>query len=381
LRPSAATTATAASQPRVRWSFHQSGGAWWITGIREGTQSGAAAVSGKREDGVAPDLSREIGEFLSRDDATKAEPPTIAPPEGLCEVERSWVKETPRSEARAGCFSHRGPPWIWQDKENEDFAFALDRVDAAGQVWVVAGVCDGVTQSPWSERGARHAAAAFIDAMTRHIASSTTLESDLQQTESKHEFARAFHDILHRRLEEDGRALQQGRFVDPKFGERHFRRVFLDGPDAGKREEWFQTTLLGCAVGPRGGVALLMGDGYLRVDRELRDGTVKRKNVPLQGDPSKPERFASTQLTRDDVVAGIRGVLPDGAAAIQMVLATDGVAKSPDHGLDEVELQASSDCRRFLEALAGRSDHARVESDNMSVAFVRRQVRAAGDSR
>jgi hypothetical protein len=299
----------------------------------------------------------------------------------LSEVERSWFAETKRFEARAGCFSHRGPPWIWQDKENEDFAFAFDRVDATGQVWAIAGVCDGVTQSPWSERGARHAAAAFIDTITSHLVSSTNLESALQQSEKKQAFANEFCDLLHRRLEADGRALQQGRFVDTKFGERHFCRMFLDAPDAGERKEWFQTTLLGCALGPQGGVALLMGDGYLRVDREQQDGTVNRRNVVLQSDPSKPERFASTQLTRDDVVAGIRGVLPEDAAAIQIVLATDGVAKSPDHGLDDTKLQGSADCRQFLEALAGRSDHARVESDNMSVAFVWRQVRAAARTR
>jgi hypothetical protein len=291
------------------------------------------------------------------------------------------VQEGPRTfftteamrKARAGCSSHRGPIWIHQDKENEDFAFAVYRQDAAGEWWALAGVCDGVTQSPWSDRGAFHAAAAFIETVTERLRESTGLDTEMQHVDVRGEFARHYHRRLRERLDGDGQELQALRVPDPKFDANLYRRVFLDAPDALGRAKWFQTTILASALGPHGGFALLMGDGYLRVDRTYGDEAVKRP-VALQGDPSKPERFISTSLTADDVLDGIRGIPPEGATNIGVVVATDGVEKSPEHGLDDAKFTTKDDCESFLEALANRPDKTKVDSDNMSVAFAWREL-------
>lgn len=336
--------------PRYRQVVGKSDGCWWIT-----------FTSSKLPE--LPLTGPELGPVEGAD---------LSPPRGTTEGNRVWVGDVRGNEGHFGCASHRGPPTV--DKGNQDFAFALARSDCAGASWVLAGVCDGVTQSPWSERGARHAAAAFIEIVTEALGRSVEFANEILEPEGKRDFAMRYQRRLLERLNADGQRLQTRRVPDPEFGEPLYRKAFLDAPGAEKREAWFQTTILATALGPRGGFALLMGDGCLRLERTQADGPVQRKEVPLQSDPSKPERFVGTQLSVVDVLSGIRGILPEGASELRVVLSTDGVSKTPEHGLEAANLEDTAACEAFLHGIATRGDVKRVESDNMSVAFASRRV-------
>jgi serine/threonine protein phosphatase PrpC len=276
---------------------------------------------------------------------------------------------------RFGCHSHRGPEWTWVDKENEDFAFAAVRRARNGDPWVLAGVCDGVGNSTWSERGAKHAAAAFLEVVTSRLGERHGLAEEMQRTDGKHAFATAFQRRVQDLLEADARLLLEGRYLHSSWKEDVYDRTFLRGRDAAERRaEWLQTTLLATALGPRGGFALLLGDGFVRVDRHRKGKEVRRKVIPLQADERAPEHRVSLALTVSDVEQSLRGVLPEQSDRIDMILATDGVSKSPRHGLEDRVFEGEGDCRRFLDELAGRAK-GDVESDNMSVAFASRETK------
>jgi hypothetical protein len=279
--------------------------------------------------------------------------------------------------ARLGCYSHRGPEWTWADKENEDFAFAVTRKSSSGEVWALAGVCDGVSGSTWCERGAKHGAAAFLEVVTSLLLDSpVSLEVHMQSPAARREFAEAFCRALLRRFEADVEELVRRRCRHPSWAPDLYDRKYLLGEDAAeKRMEWFQTTLLAAALGPHGGFALLMGDGYVGVDRKQPDRGLHRKSVQLQRDDRRPELCLKRWITPDDVLAGLRGVPLEQSSVLGVVLGTDGVSKTPANGLDSIDqafFKGMDDCQAFVEALANRKTE--VESDNMSVAFARQET-------
>jgi hypothetical protein len=315
---------------------------------------------------LAPAALRELPAASTVDGSSTS--PAAKSPEGS----RVWIEGNAHAEGEVACASHRGPEKIHADKDNEDFAFSITMESPTNEVWFLAGVCDGVTQSPWSDRGARHVAECFVEvvrsALTKH-----DLAAAIQTTDGKRQFAEEFRQVLLRRFQADGQDLQVKRAIDPKFGESLFKKAFLDSPTAHLREAWFQTTILATALGPHGGFVLFIGDGYLRVDRKRADGSIQQKELELQRDSKQPERVVSTGLSLQDVLVGIRGLPPDGASEIRVIVATDGVSKSPRHGLDAVRLTDAVSCNTFLEQLAQRPD-TEVEPDNMSIAFASRRI-------
>lgn len=325
---------------------HRSDDGWWV----------AFVASDAKEENVPPSSTE-----------TRVVPFADRAADGS---DRTWLDTTVVEEGSFGCASHRGPPSIWQDKENEDFAFSVVAGDRSHNQWVLAGVCDGVAQSPWSARAAQAAAECFVDLVSQELLHGD-LAVEVLEPSKKLDLAQKFRAMISTRLESIGRKLQAERKIDPKFSESLFIREFLDGPESHRRAAWLQTTILATALGPHGGLLLVIGDGYFRVDRTLVDGTVQVRQFPLNAGSSRCPRRISSELAPEDVL--FRGVAPEGAKEIRVVLATDGVADSPDHGLGTLQLEGPAACRAFLDALASRPAAA-VAPDNMSIAFAARRL-------
>jgi len=288
-------------------------------------------------------------------------------------------------ERRFGSFSSAGPKAAEEDKGNQDFAFHLEVPDGAGRPWVLVGVADGVSQSTWSARGARHASAAFIEAATELLQSSAAsgTECALQGDAWPVRFAACFHDAVMKRTIEDREYLLAGRYTDPTWTPEAFESEFITGPRAKENvSKWFQSTLLAVAMGRTGGFGLFLGDGFARVDRIYQDHRRETASV-LQ-----PTRPVSAWLTQQEVHVGIVRFAPKGARRLGVVVTTDGVSKSStealikaaspallqaprnaQHPLERIDFRSSQDCQAYLQRLAMMSAP-EVEVDNMSIAFV-----------
>lgn len=298
-------------------------------------------------------------------------PPPIEPPEGVRAGPRIWFTEM-AGPRHAFCGSHRGPPWV--DKDNEDFAFAVRRRSVSGDDWALAGVCDGVSNSVWSERGAEHAAAAFINVVTAMLAQQAPLEEEMQTTGGRRTFAERLCDEIQRRFRSDAAHLEEHRVCPNSWAPRLYEELFLDGPRAeAERKKWFQTTLLGGAVGPRGGFLVMMGDGFVGLERStgLDRGVLR----PVQMGKRRAGLITRSMDPRH-VLRGVRGVLPETSTSLRLVFATDGVSESPNHDLERAGLQDMRSCAEYLEELAARP-LGQVEPDNMSVASLRSSMEQA----
>jgi hypothetical protein len=291
---------------------------------------------------------------------------------------------------RFGSFSHAGPPEVEADKGNQDFAFHLDLRAPDGSCWALVGVADGVSQATWSSRAARHACAAFIESVAA-LSSAPTFPSTavkLARDDWPDVLSRVFHEHLRARMEGDRHFLFEGKYLDPTWAAQAYRDKFLSGSDAfaSTAREWFQTTLLAAALGPEGGFALLLGDGYARIDRRFSDGRVDR------GAGLDRTSMISLSLTQAQVREGIVRLAPKGAIELGVLLATDGVSRSletavvaalhaaaltpspgADPPLDRVSFPTSEVCGSFLDALAREPA---ADRDNMSVAFAVRSLMA-----
>jgi hypothetical protein len=343
---------------------------------------------------------------LSRRGQTIAQPPamaglplnTAAAPAVVIPLgAKDWSRPpTDPAKRSFGSHSHEGPPSVASEKGNEDFAFHLELPGPEGSTWAIVGVADGVSGGTWSKRAARHAASAFIETVTDFFRDPVfpRSEEQISAAEWRPVCARLFHGHIQRRLEEDRRMLLEGRYLDPAWSPEHYEKRFLDGPDAFGRttEEWFQTTLLAAALGPWGGFAMFLGDGFARVDRWGPGSKVDRTPVPLEDDGGAPETPIRFHLTEADVAKfGVKGIPSRGATQFGILLTTDGVSKSPVAGLrlaaeraglqaiksatalDDLVVESNEQCVSFLENLANLPENM-VEGDNMSVAFARVQV-------
>jgi len=338
--------------------------------------SGATAPVGAALPG--PDQSR------APTNATRvgAEPAPVNPPRGVvAESEGCWLGSASQTDVYSfGCASHPGPAVILKDKGNQDFAFAIERA-VAGETWAIAGVADGASQSTWAARGARHAAAAFIDAFDEFSNNPPRTERDFSESEGwVDHFAEAFHGCLRRRLSGDYHYLLHGEFVDPTWDQQLYRETFLPPSQDKNTDGWFQSTLLAVALGPVGGFGLFLGDGYYRIDRD--GGTETHED--------RPETHPATlRLLRKHIV--VTRLQLRGTSRLGVVVATDGVSKSaPDvllkamtlsdtcvdktseqSPLKSLVLRAPADCARFLGALSKLPN---AELDNMSIAFATRRA-------
>lgn len=318
-------------------------------------------------------------------------PPAIAPPLGR----EPWSSEPGAgSPFSLGSASHAGPSEVEADKGNQDFAFHMDLVAPDGAVWLVAGVADGVSQATWSSRAAQHASAAFVESVVASFSAPSfpATAAKLGRDDWPDALAQAFHGRLRARLEEDRRFLFEGRYLDPTWAPQAYREAFLTGHDAfaSTAKSWFQTTLLAAALGPEGGFALFLGDGYARVERHYPD---RAPEISASLDPTP---MISLAVTQAQVRRGIVRLASKGASHLGVLLSTDGVSRSPEAAisgalreasvelvpgaspsLDRAVLRESGACRRFLAALAKDPS---ADRDNMSVALAFRPLSPSGVS-
>lgn len=359
-----------------------------------------AAVLARVEDAIdtalrAPTDVKPPPQVLPADEEPRKDPVTdegmeldVAVPLGRI----AWCSEPVAPEARRfGSHSDPGPATAESDKGNQDFAFHLELDAAEGVTWVLAGVADGVSQATWAARGARHAAGAFIEAFA-DLAAHVDFPRDeirLAGDAWAQTFARLFHERVMGRLTRDREALLAERRVDATWSPELFGRVFWTGPDVEKeRGKWFQSTLLAAALGPDGGFALFLGDGFARIDRRGASGAWQSSSTV----PSSPP--VSFGLTRQLVFNNVMRLAARGAAEMGVMVTTDGVSKSSGEGLTrameglgrlpgsapgaplETFAPASSlECRTFLRRLATLGGDL-ADIDNMSVAFASRTLEA-----
>lgn len=310
----------------------------------------------------------------------------IEAPDGTVAEGRTWQGPPPSEESqyRFGCSSIVGSQVVIEEgKDNDDFAFCLQTHDVSGEVWLLCGVADGVGNAAWARRAAKHSCSSFI----------RVIEQQLRQDagpqwwcdpKTLDRLSEELCRLLLQRLNADLQIAVAQRVVDPSWQDPDFfRRYFFDVEDAAKQRQgrWFQTTLQAGALGPCGGVLIFLGDGMARLDL-LTGGELGWQHRELDPPPPpaqppgrrSPPRLVSLNLTPEVVRAGMLPIDPSGALGYGLVLATDGVSKSPKHGLLTAHLENMSDCGIYLRALASRPED-EVQADNLSVAFARREAR------
>lgn len=319
------------------------------------------------------------------------DPPDVPHPGGRS----GWCSEPREPERRRfGSATDPGPATAASEKGNQDFAFHLEIEVPGSATWVLVGVADGVSQATWSARGARHASAAFVEAFMDLSAHPDFPrdEASLGREEWSRVLAGSFHRRVIERMERDRDALLAERRVDPTWAPELFARTFWDGANAARElAKWFQSTLLAVAIGPHGGFALFLGDGFARVDRRTRDGAWQ-SSPGL--DPTRPVSFG---LKEHEVFAGLERLPQRGAVEMGVLVTTDGVSKSsaegksramegmgclpvvpdPDEPLTRFAPASSEQCALFLRALAAMPPPL-ADVDNMSVAFVTRLLDEKG---
>jgi len=353
------------------------------------TRSERPASRASDRTGSPPDRAVALRSKAASGPATGRLPPAILPPLGR----ESFCSEPGAGSPFAlGSASHAGPPEVEADKGNQDFAFHLEIQAPDGATWLLVGVADGVSQATWSSRAAQHASAAFVEAVSASFSAPffPATAAKLGRDDWPDALAQTFYQRLRARLEEDRRFLFEGRYLDPTWTPQAYREAFLTEHDAfaSTAKSWFQTTLLAAALGPEGGFALFLGDGYARVERRYPD---RPPEISASLDPTV---MISLGMTEAQVRRGIARLAPKGASHLGVLLSTDGVSKSPEAALsraleqaaievvpgatpvlDRALFQGSDGCRRFLGALAMDPS---ADRDNMSLALAVRPLSPLG---
>lgn len=287
-------------------------------------------------------------------------------------VGRCLIGQLGPAGLRYGCSSHRGPEKGWADKENEDFAFALHHLDQSSAAWALIGVADGVSGSTWGERGAEQACASFISVLCQLLDHYADLERRMLDSGFREQiFAAALYADLQKRLFLDEREIVRSGILHPSWGADGYRATYFDGPNAdAERRGWFQTTLLAAALGPRGGFALMLGDGFARVTRRFADGSMQRRPLETHktNEQGGPSVLISRWLQPYEIADNLVWLPTQDAVECELLLATDGLQNTPESGLDAIELHTTDDCHKFLASVASRPEE-QVDQDNMSIAF------------
>lgn len=307
----------------------------------------------------------------------------VPPPTGAGCQGDTWQPLRPSSTGQLGCHAFVGPePVIREGKDNQDFAFCMERGDAAGETWLLCGVADGVTQASWQVRGAQQAIAAFVETVGTMLSEHMDLLGELQSGGGIERFSARFTQETLRRLRKDQERFENERLLPPKLKNAEFYLSYYFNQESGaqrRRDKWFLSTLLAAALGPRGGFVLLLGDGFIRTDRWYGNN-LQSSAEELEGDESQghrpargPSAVICTDLSELTVSQRLRLVLPQGAEALRIILSTDGLMKTPENGLRELDPQSSNDCMEHIRSICNRTA-AEVHPDNLSLAFCKRRV-------
>jgi hypothetical protein len=130
--------------------------------------------------------------------------------------------------------------------------------------------------------------------------------------------------------------------------------------------------LLAVILGPSGGYALLLGDGLIRVDRK-KNGEWESALTSLGSGGKGPSLVSSFALSAEEISIAMKPIAPKGATDMRVIVATDGVEKTPKNGLDPNDrsatpatLEKPGDCERYIHTLERRPD---ADEDNVSIAF------------
>jgi hypothetical protein len=304
----------------------------------------------------------------------------LLPPPQVIRQGRTWVSASAATTDSMGCDAHVGPEAVVKEgKENQDFAFALKRQDQLGQDWLLMGVADGVTQAVWQKRGSQHAVAAFLAVLDAYFQEGIDPLTLLLEAEGPERFSEVFAADVTRRLQADMDYLVRERRAPRMLRSRpdfYYSYYFFSPTAEHKRQgHWFLTTLLAAALGPKGGFALLIGDGFARVDRCIA-GQWQRQTLSLPAENlahvRKGPGLVVNQRMQVSTIRSCIEILPAGEATeLGVVLATDGVAKTSGHGLEERDLLSTEECQAYLRDLVSRPEAC---PDNMGVACARRRI-------
>ena len=114
--------------------------------------------------------------------------------------------------------------------------------------------------------------------------------------------------------------------------------------------------MLAAALGPKGGIALTIGDGLVRWDR--------RQTGPWQSQWIEPSavasarlqlgtgRVVSTEIEESLVRSSLHRLPAAGAHEMRILMASDGVGNSVQHSLESTWFDSTGECARYLLHLA-----------------------------
>lgn len=293
--------------------------------------------------------------------------------EGYCDArDTKRVLSTPLSADckklgyNYGCASSHGTKEKSQHKgieveHNEDFAFSVEIDNNLGEKLLCSGIADGVSNSTWSAIGAHLASDTFIFA-----AHSLKDEfPDPENLSARENFVDKFIQIFLKRwniLTDEARKI-----IDEKNDSGTYKHLPLDyAPDFYQRHKdsgrllFFQTTLAGVIMGPKGGFLLNLSDGLGRVVRRYSEGRRVVAPIPPIG---KKLVEGAQEFQGQTYFMSLNDV-----SQIEVVLASDGLG---DLAIEDQIFDGSSDCAKYLDALILANPNGVSGSipDNMSIAF------------
>jgi hypothetical protein len=240
---------------------------------------------------------------------------------------------------------------------NEDFALAA-ALTVRGQRYAFAAVADGVTtRTFWPERSSRLACFAALRTSVGHLESGNGF-SNLEVEN----FRTALSTDLEQVLARDQQLLTASGAIPSDWDAAQFHR------HKGRREFWYNSTLIMAAVGPAAGMVVWAGDGGLRIEKRFAGGKV-RVSEPLRstGDPQVSNVVSlggSIHFTggRFDVAPELSGVV--------LTLVTDGVDRTQQQLKEPLALEGEFGSERLAGALQSLCNKPGRELDNYSAAIL-----------
>jgi hypothetical protein len=285
-------------------------------------------------------------------DTLVAQPPLAFRPR-LAEIAAIQAAETAGVRA-ASIFGPR------QEKVcNEDFALAAT-FGPRDQPYAFAAVADGVTtRTFWPERSSRIACFTALRTAMDELRAATGDFTATQVDRFRAKLAAA----LERALIDDQALLTAQEAVPADWNSAQYHR------HRGRREFWYNSTLVMALVGPAAGFALWAGDGGLRIEKHLASGP-KRVSEPLRS-TADPQVSNVVSLAGTIQFGGGRFEIAPELTGIVLTLVTDGADRTQQHIKKRMALEDEDDSERLALALERLSSAPESDVDNYSAAVLR----------